>query len=372
MRSHKHLNSLRDVYNFSVSKNNVVYSSTINGEIFYLNSSFQLLWSYLFERIQGIALFDKHIYTGDIFGKKSYFIDKSNFSILEIGLEKFALSTECKIVDNKIPALFKKNDKPKERGIFDLQTLTFLWSNVNETLIGLQTLNNNYCICKKSNSIILVDFQTGNFLWQYDLPEVEYLQGSNYPPAVSKEIHRILGVYNSILWIVSDMGHLIGLETETGECKYHLKTPINLSEIWTGWEVFVYAKKSCLDAENGIIYGLDGVSYWECNLKNPTETYLNYDLSDVFDQDLKDAGLWEVYYPSNHSEEIYFSKRTSLSEPTYVAVFNRKTRQITWTSRELGEEGVFKGINKIEYQDNRLYVLDRASKLHIFERENDA
>jgi hypothetical protein len=79
-----------------------------------------------------------------------------------------------------------------------------------------------------------------------------------------------------------------------------------------------------------------------------------------------------VEYETWLQDEIIFREWSFAQDPSYVGIFNRKTRQITWTSRELGEEGVFKGISKVEYQDNKLYVLDRASTLHIFERESGA
>jgi outer membrane protein assembly factor BamB len=216
----------------------------------------------------------------------------------------------------------------------------------------------------QKREIVVFDFQTGLPLWNYTLPEVEYSQGSNYPPAVSKGIVNILGVYRGIVWIINDIGHLIGLDSETGKCNYHLKTPVNIPTEWGNWEVFVYAKKSYIDTEKGIIFGLDHVYYWECDLNNPTESYLLYDISETSKEhsivpDLK--GNWL-------GDEIFFGQNSFAQDPGFAGIFNRQTRQITWTSRELGDEGVFKGINKIEYQACRLYVLDKASTLHIFEK----
>ena len=205
--------------------------------------------------------------------------------------------------------------------------------------------------------------ETYGHLWHYTLPAGEYSQGSNYSPVVSKEVTNILGVYAGIVWIVSDMGHLIGLETETGDCKYHLKTPINQPAEWGNWEVFTPAKKSYFDAEKGTIFGLDHVHYWECDLNNPTESYLHFDISGT----RKEKNIIPDFKGNWVGDEIFFGQNSFAQDATYVGIFNCKTRQITWTSRELGEEGVFKGISKVEYQDNRLYVLDRASTLHIFE-----
>lgn len=243
-------------------------------------------------------------------------------------------------------------------GLFDIIRQEFNESNKNHFEYYFQsnfysTLDHKVTALNKSTP-----------LWQYELPKIEYSLGSNYPPAVSKEIATILGIYADILWIVSDMGHLMGLDTQTGECKYHLKTPINLSEIWAGWEVFIPAKRSFIDTEKGIIFGLDHVHYWECDLNNPTETYFHFDISDTNAKNniVPDLlGNWQ-------NEEIYFGQNSFAQDATHVGIFNRKTRQITWTSRGLGEDGIFKGISKIEYQNNRLYVLDRASTLHIFER----
>lgn len=217
---------------------------------------------------------------------------------------------------------------------------------------------------KNKNKIIAIDNYNGNLLWNYILPEGEYSQGSNYPSAVSKEIVNILGIYGGIVWIINDIGHLIGLDSETGKCKYHLKTPVNIPIEWGNWEVFVYAKKSYIDLEKGIIFGLDHVYYWECDLNNPTESYLLHDISETSKEhsivpDLK--GNWL-------GDEVFFGQNSFAQDPGFVGIFNRQTHQITWTSRELGDESVFKGINKMEYQSNRLYVLDKANTLHIFEQ----
>ena len=209
-------------------------------------------------------------------------------------------------------------------------------------------------------------FSKNTPLWHYSLPEGVYLQGTDYAPALSKGIEKILGVYDSILWIVNDVGHLIGLDIASGICKFHLKKPKNLSKKWEGWEVFVHATKSFIDTNNGVIFGLDNVHYWECDLNDPTETYLHFDISAINQKNdiIPDfLGNWK-------GDEIFFGQNSFAKDPSYVGIFNRQTKQITWTSRKLGEEGTFKGINKVEYQDNRLYVLDRTSTLHIFERES--
>lgn len=255
------------------------------------------------------------------------------------------------------------NRKAPETLLFGIEKEQILWKQ--DKYFSFQIYDNELLIDNEKNKLVRYDFHTGLPLWQYALPEGVYSQGSNYPPAVSKEIASILGVYANTLWIVSDMGHLIGIESETGECKYHLKTPINLPAEWENWEVFINAKKSFIDTEKGIIFGLDYPNYWECDLNNPAQTYLLYNISATS----QEHNITPDFQGNWLGDEVFFGQNSFAKDPTYIGIFNRKTRQITWTSRELGEEGIFKGIQKIEYQDNRLYVLDRASTLHIFERE---
>lgn len=270
----------------------------------------------------------------------------------------------------KYPYIFSltfNHDLTKEYlSIFDIENEKYLLKTEG-TFLGILFDKDRFYVTssfsKKVTSYSLPDFPP---LWQYELGKAEYSQGSNYPPAVSKEIASILGVYANTLWIVSDMGHLIGIESETGKCKYHLKTPINLPAEWGNWEVFINAKKSFIDTDKGILFGLDYPNYWECDLNNPTQTYLLYNIS-VTSQE---HNIVPDFQGNWLGDEIFFGQNSFAQDPSHVGIFNRKTKQITWTSRELGEEGVFKGINKIEYADGRLYVLDRASTLYIFERES--
>ncbi|WP_428665472.1 hypothetical protein [Runella sp.] len=272
----------------------------------------------------------------------------------------------------KYPYIFSltfNQDLTKEYlSVFDIENEKYLLKTP-ETFMGIFFDKDRFYVSssfsKKLISYSLTDF---SLLWQYEFPKVEYSQGLSYAPAVSNGIENILGVYDSILWIVSDVGHLIGIESETGKCKYRLKVPDNIPAEWGNWEVFIPAQKSFIDIEKGIIFGLDYPNYWECNLNNPSETYLRYDISQVS----KNHSIVPDFKGNWLGDEIFFGQNSFAKDPTHVGIFNRKTRQITWTSHELGNEGIFKGLQKIEMTQDRLYVLDRAGTLHIFERDSPA
>jgi len=67
-------------------------------------------------------------------------------------------------------------------------------------------------------------------------------------------------------------------------------------------------------------------------------------------------------------DEIFIGQQEFSQQPSYIGLFSRKKKEITWTSYDMKEEGVFKGLRKIGMLDNRFYVLDATNTLHILER----
>lgn len=220
----------------------------------------------------------------------------------------------------------------------------------------------------KLTSYSLSDF---NPLWQYDLPEsYNWSDGGGY--AHKGEVERIIGVYDGVLWFSLNSGRLLGLATEHGKLLYAISQPVIYPDGYVFREenkYLWYGRHWQLDTENGVLFGLTSCYYFELDLKSPNETFALYDVSVSCEQHSIKANM-PVLEWSWQGDEIFFGDTDFRNQPSYVGIFNRQTRQITWTSRELGEEGTFKGINKVEYQDNRLYVLDRTSTLHIFERDS--
>lgn len=219
------------------------------------------------------------------------------------------------------------------------------------------------------------ELESGVFSWAYSIPENSYNWynlGSVYiserSVPIKAEIKKILGTFNEVLWISLNSGRLLGLDIHTGDLRHDLAIPANFFVHISGYvNQFDSAAGSLLDEKRGLIFGLHLTYYWEINLINPENEYILYDISEQCKNKLIGGGeiTYELVWKD---EEIIFHQWSFAQDPSYVGIFNRNTRQITWTSRELGEEGVFKGVKKVEFSENRLYVLDRANTLHIFER----
>ncbi|WP_428654248.1 hypothetical protein [Runella sp.] len=223
---------------------------------------------------------------------------------------------------------------------------------------------------------VLVSYSLTDFspLWQYELPESLYnwTDGGGY--AHKGEIERIIGIYEEILWVSLNSGRLLGINAGTGVLLYNISQPNQYPEGYVFREetkYLWYGRHWQLDSQKGILFGLTSCYYFELDLNKPNETFALYDISATCEQHRIKANM-PVLEWSWQGDEIFFGETDFGKGASYAGIFNRQIRQITWTSRELGEEGVFKGINKIEYQANRLYVLDRAGTLHIFERDSPA
>lgn len=220
----------------------------------------------------------------------------------------------------------------------------------------------------------LVYYSTNTFsnLWQYDLPEGVYNWIDGSGRNTKGEIERIIGVYEGVLWLSLNSGRLLGLSVKDGFLLYNISQPNLYPQGYVFREenkYLWYGRHWQLDTEKGVLFGLTSCYYFELDLNNPNETFAFYDISPTCEQHHIKANM-PVLEWSWQGDEVFFGDTDFKNQPSHVGIFNRKTRQITWTSRELGEDGIFKGINKVEYQDNRLYVLDRASTLHIFERDS--
>lgn len=214
--------------------------------------------------------------------------------------------------------------------------------------------------------LFALDINTSRSVWHYTISTQPYSQGE-YGMVSAEGIDTLFGVYDGILWITTDLGHLIGLDEHTGEERYYLKTPNNIPSEWSDFQIFVSAAKTgAIDYERGVLFGIYAKGYWECDLRNPTEHYLYYDITDTLKAHKIEASL--SYYMPWSDDEIFFGHQESFTYPSYVGIFNRKSKEVTWTSHELGAVGIFKGLRKIDYAAGRLYVLDGEGALHIFER----
>jgi hypothetical protein len=314
--------------------------------------------------LRTVSLRDKYFYLEDYFENKRegsiYYIENDSFVELPILLD-FRL-----IFGNDVYFLLTNKSVPQTL-LFDIEKKEVIWKI--DKYFSFQIFENELLIDTEKNKIIRYDFHTGDPLWQYTLLEGKYdwEDGGGY--AHKGEVERIIGIHESILWVSLNSGRLLGLSIENGKLHFNISQPNQYPNAYVFREenkYLWYGRHWQLDTEKGVLFGLTSCYYFELDFNNPNETFALYDISAICEQHHIKANMAVLEW-SWQGDEIFFGDTDFDKGPSYIGIFNRKTREITWTSRELGEDGVFKGINKIDYQDNRLYVLDRASTLHIFE-----
>lgn len=220
-------------------------------------------------------------------------------------------------------------------------------------------------------SISAVVIRSGLLVWEYTIPETKYdwfnlgnVYISERAKPIKAEIKKILGVYDKVLYITLNSGVILGLDENTGEERISISMPSIYPHQWSEDEVKIYTNDliSGMDKDNGLLFGLRHNYYGEIDLKSSNKIYTIVDIykMDPEKVDLR-LGCWNDF-------EIFFFDWSFAQDPARVGVFDRTSREITWVSSMLGEDGIFKGVNKVEYSENRLYVLDRAQTLHVFER----
>lgn len=313
--------------------------------------------------LRTVSLRDKYFYLEDYFENKRigsmYHIKNDSFVELPILLD-------YRLIFGSDVYFLLANKSVPQTLLFDIEKKEVIWKI--DKYFSFQIFENELLIDTENNKTIRYDFQTGNPLWQNILPEGEYDWKDKRGTKHKCEIQGIIGQNDGVLWINLNSGRILGLSIENGHLLFDLLHP-NYSENNFSYHpsVFLFGSNTQLDQATSMLFGINYHYYREIDLSNPSESYKLYDISATCQENNTDAA--HIRYGCFEGDEIFFSQVEFAQDPSFVGIFNRQTRQITWTSQELGEEGVFKGINKIEYQAGRLYVLDRAGTLHIFERE---
>lgn len=362
MINSENIKLVEDVFDFSICQSYLAYvrgDSLFNRSLYFNDELIQYSNASTFFFHSGYLIFST-------WEPDTYLLDVKD-AILKLKLCGYSCSTE---VTGDFVFISKKNEEGYNTFMINVKTheMMNVGNNFSGKIIADRKIINNM------NSIDVFSIPN-EFLWKYTIPENQYdwyNLGSVYiserSVPIKAEIKRILGVYNEVVWIALNSGRLLGLDIYTGNLQHDLAVPTNFFAYFSEeFNQFDSAADSLLDEKRGVIFGLGLTYYWEVNLVNPESEYILHDISEQRNKKLIGGGgiaqelVWK-------DEEIFFYEWSFAQDPSYVGIFNRNTRVITWTSRELGDEGIFKGVKKVDYCDNRLYVLDGAKTLHIFER----
>jgi hypothetical protein len=227
-------------------------------------------------------------------------------------------------------------------------------------------INNDYFIYKSSDlTIKVLNNISGKLLWEYTFTENNY--ETLFKDIIKIGIQHILGIYNNILWIVLDNGELHGLDINTGEHMHTITYAVNDDEdkaFYNQYNITNLGRYCQLDTEGGKIFGLRFQNYYEIDLNSSSPQRIKYDMSNEMSKHNMQADFMG-YEWNTDGQEIFFCD----TQKGIIAIFDRIEKKITWSYKlDIPKEGIGQ-IKDIQYKNNRLYVLDRYSTLHIFGRE---
>lgn len=231
--------------------------------------------------------------------------DELNYSFFSIKLNKFITVFKAKF-DGSYPSAIKGN-------------YVFI-QNFPDSII-------------KSLSLL-----TGEYNWEISL--------ENYG-----EIVTALGVVENTLWIWFTIDQLIGVDVNTGEVKSHLFPLQTILKDIVGYVLHKYF----IEKEQSL-YFFHRSYLIQVNLLDNT-THLLWGNQE-----------YEIGLSAFTDDYIYFigGKNQGVFK-NGIGVFDRKTNQVIWeTTFELDNYVVLK---EIQYSNDKIYVLDTAGVLRIFEKE---
>lgn len=350
----KKLIALKDISSFDVQGNLIAVTES-KSIIHLFDKSFKTIFTNnIGEDLQEIKISDGYIWTNTSAEGKGVLYQNGRVSICD-----FYITT---IRGNFF--YISQNGEDQKLQVPD----RIVWVIFDELFTYL--LSDAHLVYKKNKyELVLLDDSTGQALWVFNLPETKYdweTKGA-YGRAHKGEISKIIGENSGIIWIALNSGRLLGITSSSGEKNYELLFPNISSEDFSNDQgVFLYGLHTKLDKKRCVLFGMVFHYYWETDLRDPENTYICYDISKTCLE--HGINFNNLQYQCHVSDEIFFAQNEFAQDPSYVGIFNRDTREVIWTSRELGEEGIFKGVRKVEYSEGRLYVLDRAQTLHVFER----
>lgn len=177
-----------------------------------------------------------------------------------------------------------------------------------------------------------------------------------------------------MVWLEGD--RLISIDTNNGTILYEILpfeglVDVNGFQLWDFRDLF-------LEQETGKIIMLNKLFYYEIDIK----TQKVYQRKSFYTGNA--FGLGRLPNMPEPPTDLAFKKAVYTNDFIYfiggytfatniVGVFNRKTYNIDWQeSINLLETDEFNNLKEIQYANNKIYVLDTAANLRIFEKDEQA
>jgi hypothetical protein len=229
--------------------------------------------------------------------------------------------------------------------------------------------NNELIVLKSPQEILRLSNSNGNRRWQFDISEIgEFISPIGNKPA---EEEQLIGVYGQILWVYLGNGKLIGLDAQTGTLVHELNdTPERNIHGGTMRPLADGGKRErfihyYLDQSAGKLIGLSFNTYCEVDLELDSPSFEFW----IIKEQMPSWGIKEFAHNTawdGHNSLFFFDANAHL-----WGVFDITQRQIVWVSDPISipcKADSFTQLREIQYGAGKVYVLDSAQTLYVFEK----
>lgn len=220
--------------------------------------------------------------------------------------------------------------------LYDLKT--------HEIIFELPKLKNTSPLFLFENQII-GQRKDGN-IYHYSIVEDKFLWDLNISKNIAEKIYRQIDPLNNILWMVTDLGNIIGLNTENGKIVHNFGKPDSYPKNFDLLleKPFFWTKTTVqLDKESNRLIGGMGNLFFEIDILNS-----NYRLRKLPET----APNIDCRFLPSFTEEFFIYAD---SDEGIIAVLDRKSLKLLW-QRHFFTKGAGYIYNLI-YTNKKLYVL---------------
>jgi hypothetical protein len=307
----------------------------------------------------------------------------SNNKILVLSCEGFDEFTYVLDLEGRITNSFNFNIYPilglkdfffiheavqEEIGIYNELEKKNLW-RIKESFGGNCIGNRKYISYKKFDDLSIIitrEIQTGKVHWKYSASEIgKYKHYDAYLNPLEKEgeVRRLIGVFDGVLVVnisggnTQYEGQIIGIDAENGKLLWQIQN-LNQRQIY---------HLRVNDAQTHL-YALKDQEYLEISLGTAQITKQK-NLGEVLKYN---GNAIKVIDITSKGEHLFFTAmyEGKTFSSGLLGAFNTQTEKLDWIhDMEFGANCFFTASSAPTVEGNRLYALDKAGTLHIFERE---
>lgn len=264
---------------------------------------------------------------------------------------------------------FNNGRLEKFYNLFDIQSNKFLFTNeLDNKIINIENYFFTYDFFEKILCRIKKDTTS---LWHLPLSE---LGSDPYDANASDDIKEILGVVGNNLWFYSRCGRLVAVDVESGKIIFMLsgnnkENNINYQRTEGLGDCYFRESDKCIICISSYYFQvIDTVRYEIKEIYNFRE------------QDPNGIGKYSsIYSPLLQGDYFTFlaEEDEDYGGTRRVGIFDYKARKLVWEHEVFTQEEVNQTRVKLLHprplkmseDAKKLYILDSADTLHIFERE---